>query len=268
MRPQGEIGQRLLVVLCVVGLVAIAGGVTGAFTANASTQHDSADLSVEMSGGSVSPGETVTVEVTLENTGADTSPAPVFNLTALPDGWEVTSWSAPDATYQDDSNEWLWMELEAGNTHSLAIDIQAPEDASDITVSGIGTDGASNTASDSTEISLSTTDSGGGDSDTGSDGGGGSSQSDTTTSTPTATTTPMETATSTPTTSPTSVPESTPSQTQPDSTPTEPANVTSSPSAVSPSETPAPTDSGVELWVIFGAVLLLTGGVAVVLLLR
>lgn len=266
MTLQQKVGQRLSVLVCIVIFVAIAGVVGGSFPVSSSTQHSGSDLSVQMSGGSISPGETVEVEVTLENTGTDSSPAPVFNLTSLPEGWGVISWTAPDSTYRESSNEWLWTELKEGNTHSLIIDIRTPDDASDTTITGIVTDGASNANSGSADISLSTTNSGGG----GRSGGGGStepSQSETT-STPTATVPNTETPTRT--TSSTTVPKSSPAPTQssPTSTTTETTNNTTSPSRVSPSETSESTQSGVQIWVILASILLLAVSVVAVLLLR
>jgi hypothetical protein len=90
--------------------------------------------------------------MTIENTGGESSPAPVFDLDELPSGWSVSSWSNADATYRSSTNEWLWTEIEGGEQEQLTVTLQASESASGFSVSGDLTDGYDNTANGEGEI--------------------------------------------------------------------------------------------------------------------
>ena len=121
----------------------------------------------------VSQGESVPVDVTIQNTGDESSPAPVFDMDELPSGWTVSSWSNADATYRSDTTEWLWTEIEGGEQEQLRITLQASETASDFSVSGELTDGYDNTANGEDQIVISSTPS----PTPGDDGDGGGSSS-------------------------------------------------------------------------------------------
>jgi len=173
MIPKQQSRQRLFRVFCVVGFVATIGIVGGVFVAGASVQSGATDLSVDISTQSmyVTQGDSVSLEVTIQNTGDQNSPAPVFDLEKLPSGWSVSSWSNENATYRSSTNEWLWTELQAGGEKELTIILQASDAAESFTATGELFDGYDNTAVGDTKLIIgaaptSTGDSGGG-------GGGG-----------------------------------------------------------------------------------------------
>lgn len=124
----------------------------------------------------VSQGKSVVVDVIIQNSGDESSPAPVFDMDELPSGWTVSSWSNTDATYRSDTNEWLWTEIEGGGQEQLRITLQASESASDFSISGELTDGYDNTANGEDKIIIGSASSPtpGGGGDTGGDTGGGS----------------------------------------------------------------------------------------------
>ncbi|MGQ3331035.1 PGF-CTERM sorting domain-containing protein [Halorubrum sp. FL23] len=137
------------VVICLAILVVpLSSPVVSQDTANTR----SLDVTVSAESTYVSQGESVAVDVTVQNTGDESSPAPVFDLEEPPSGWTVTSWSNADATYRSDTNEWLWTELEGGGQEQLSITLQASDNASGFFVSGELTDGYDNTANGEDEI--------------------------------------------------------------------------------------------------------------------
>lgn len=118
------------------------------------TGNDNLDLELSAQSTSVSAGDSVTVEVVVTNAGNDTSPAPVLDLGPLQPGWNISSWSAPNATHRESTNEWLWTELEAGEETELILTLQSPQNASATTVEGEVTDGRNTSVSDEIEINV------------------------------------------------------------------------------------------------------------------
>ncbi|WP_135855336.1 DUF11 domain-containing protein [Halorussus salinus] len=177
-------------------MAATSGTVEGSAVANENVANTEAELALNMSGHAeeVEEGYEVRLEVTVRNEGNGTSPAPVFDLGRLPDGWAVASWSGSGATYRESTNEWLWTEVESEASRDLSITMTADSRTDSATISGEVTDGYDHRATDDIRIETGRASSGAGG------GAGGQSISETTsTSEPTetveATTTVETTAT-------------------------------------------------------------------------
>ena len=112
----------------------------------------SADMSAESS--EIVAGESVTVTVEITNEGDSLSPAPVFRLDALPEGWSVDSWSGSEATYRESTNEWLWTSLRAGESKQLSINLVTTDAADSVEISGEATDGEERSATVRTHIGV------------------------------------------------------------------------------------------------------------------
>lgn len=137
-----------------VALIIVTAGFVPAATGQSAQDERAIEVDLSAPSDPVSQGSTVSVTATLRNTGDRPSPAPVFDLAALPDGWTVDSWSNADATYRDATNEWLWTELRSGEREQLTLTLDVPERAESVSVSGELTDGLDNTDTDSVRIAV------------------------------------------------------------------------------------------------------------------
>ncbi|WP_160113933.1 PKD domain-containing protein [Halobellus limi] len=94
------------------------------------------------SGTTVAPGETITIEATIDYTDVN---GPGINAT-VPDGWSVTSHTDDGGTYGPPQPAWVWLDGgEAGATgnHTVSYTVQVPTDASEgeYTFSAVGSAG-------------------------------------------------------------------------------------------------------------------------------
>lgn len=87
-----------------------------------------APATLTASGGTTSPGETVTVSFTLENTGSEAS-AYILDASSLPDDFSIESRDDDGGTWKGSENSWLWQTVEAGNTVEPSLTISVPSDA-------------------------------------------------------------------------------------------------------------------------------------------
>jgi PKD repeat protein len=69
----------------------------------------------------VGPGDTVTLEATVTNSGVN---GPAIDVD-LPDGWTVSSQSTDGGTYKDSENQWVWL----SGSHTVTYTVQVPDDA-------------------------------------------------------------------------------------------------------------------------------------------
>jgi hypothetical protein len=116
---------------------------------------DTRDLDLTMSADSSTISEeSVRINVTIANTGSQSSPAPVFEMDTLPSQWSIDSWSNRNAMYRSTTNEWLWIELGDKNKEQLTITLQPAESATDFTFSGEVSDGYGNSAVNETRIQV------------------------------------------------------------------------------------------------------------------
>ncbi|MFC6873725.1 PKD domain-containing protein [Halobellus marinus] len=110
-----------------LGVLAVALAVLlSAFAPVAAIPQPDGTVGIQQSagGGTVAPGETITVETTVNATGYN---APALAVT-LPDGWTITSQSADGpATYKSSTNEWVWL---SGGEYDVTYTVQVPVDAS------------------------------------------------------------------------------------------------------------------------------------------
>jgi hypothetical protein len=126
----------------------------------ASAQTVSITQTVQSGDATVAPGETITVESTLDYTDVN---SPSIYLT-LPQGWSVTSTTDDGGTYSAVNTDWVWAEGDAdgvSGTHTVTYTVQVPNGASpgDYTVSveGSGIDPADNsfvTATDDLTVTV------------------------------------------------------------------------------------------------------------------
>ncbi|MFD1686727.1 PKD domain-containing protein [Halobellus litoreus] len=94
------------------------------------------------SGTTVAPGETITIEATIDYTDVN---GPGINAT-VPDGWSVISHSDDGGTYGPPQPAWIWLaggETGANGNHTVSYTVQVPTDASsgDYTFSAAGSAG-------------------------------------------------------------------------------------------------------------------------------
>lgn len=149
--------KRVFVVTVVVLVVASSAGAGTVVGITAASTASNTDLSVSMTAdqSSINPGESISISVTISNSGSSHSPAPVYALESLPEGWSIATWSASNATYRSSTNEWLWTKLDAGETATLSVTFDTSSDASSTTIAGTLTDGADRTVNDQVNIVIS-----------------------------------------------------------------------------------------------------------------
>lgn len=111
-----------------------------------------ADLRVDAANDGAPPGGTVSLAITIENGGPDTSITPGFELDA-PDGWEVVA--VEDATRVPDRG-WRTTHLESGESRTVVVDVAVPEDAAvgdhDLTVEAYDVGGNGATARETVAV--------------------------------------------------------------------------------------------------------------------
>lgn len=147
---------RELLTLSVALLLVTSGLVVGMHSVVAQEETDSQGLDIEFTlpTDTISPSESLTMNVIIENNGDESSPAPVFHLTGLPEGWSVVSWSNAEAAYRDSTNEWLWTEIQPGEQVSLEITLEPSDAAEEVSIGGEVTDGKSASLTNSVEVTV------------------------------------------------------------------------------------------------------------------
>ena len=128
-------GRRdvLVTILLLAGLgLAVATGAvaaSGATATDATAQQSDAELAVTVDANttSVSPGDEIRIDVTVENVGEEHSIGPVLDLQSLPDEWTVVDQDSPEATYRSSTEEWLWQELDSGEVGQVTLTVEATD---------------------------------------------------------------------------------------------------------------------------------------------
>ena len=72
------------------------------------------------------PGETVTISVTISNTGE--SPGGYVGDVSLPDGWTVSEQTPADAIWNSGDQSWLWQSINAGESVNPSVTVMIPTD--------------------------------------------------------------------------------------------------------------------------------------------
>mgnify|MGYP006290704991 CR=1 FL=1 len=128
-------GGRIVGPLIAALLVASALGPVGL----ASAQTVSISQTVQGGDTTVDPGDTFTVEATIDYSGVN---GPAIDAT-IPSGWTVTSHTDDGGTYGPPQPAWLWFEGDSdgvSGSHTVTYTVQVPDDASpgDYTLSAEG----------------------------------------------------------------------------------------------------------------------------------
>jgi hypothetical protein len=107
----------------------------------------------------VAPGETLTVDVTVETTA---SGAPAIELAGVPAGWDVQAVENDGGAFQSTNYEWFWndADLDGDYSHTVTYEVTVPAGASDGTYaidavgSSQGSDGVDDDYEDTDTLSL------------------------------------------------------------------------------------------------------------------
>ena len=106
--------RSLTVFAIAIGLlVAVSGGAAAEPATASATGPDSA-----------APGETVTISVTISNSGEN--PGGYVGDVSLPDGWSVSEQTADGAIWNDGDRSWLWQSINAGDSVNPSISVTIP----------------------------------------------------------------------------------------------------------------------------------------------
>jgi PGF-CTERM protein len=120
-------------------------------------ENVSVNLTVSQS--ELAPGETVTVEPTLTNTGSGAS-AYILDL-SLPANWTVINRTNDGGTWKSADNSWLWQTVQPGDSVAPSVTVEVPDDAANrtytIEATGKSTDGNATVARSVTVKSDATT---------------------------------------------------------------------------------------------------------------
>jgi len=88
----------------------------------------SAQMSLDAPEQTASPGDTVTLEFTLENTGSEPK-AFIMDVGELPEGWEIESRSDKGGVWQDVELKWLFQTIEPDSSKTPSLTVNVPESA-------------------------------------------------------------------------------------------------------------------------------------------
>jgi len=165
--------SRVLVALLMLAICATAGVLaSGGAIANGPEMNVSAP-------GQAAPGEEITIEFSLENTG-DNPRGYVLNA-SIPESWVVVNQTSGGAVWNAAEHKWAWMTVQADSVVTTSVTIAVPENATDsYTFEAHTRDAEGRQATSSSRVMINrneedSNDSGNGDSGDGrdSDGGGG-----------------------------------------------------------------------------------------------
>jgi archaellum component FlaG (FlaF/FlaG flagellin family) len=166
------------VVASLLALVLVVAAVASVAVGGVAAQESGAALSLTVDPGeaTVAPNGSVTVTLTVENTGQERSVGPVVRLDSLPEGWTVANQTSENATYRSSTREWLWRGLDPGATGEATATLSAPgsaEGTHDLPVSADDAAGATAEAVATVAVGASGDGSGEEDGETAGDGDGG-----------------------------------------------------------------------------------------------
>lgn len=107
----------VLAMLVICGLALLPSGVVAAPATASSNGPDTAG-----------PGDTVTISVTLTNTG--NNPGGYIANVSVPDGWSVDDQVDDGAIWNDGDRAWLWQSIDSGDSVTPSITMAIPSDES------------------------------------------------------------------------------------------------------------------------------------------
>jgi hypothetical protein len=118
MKGKQSILSILLTALMVVSVLSVGAGSVAAQPAVTVSGQDAA----------TTPGSTVTVSFTVDNTGSATGA--ILDLQNVPSDWTIESQDAAGGTWSSSESKWLWQTIDADNSKTVSVTFQVPSDTS------------------------------------------------------------------------------------------------------------------------------------------